>query len=120
MPAVPVELKIKRAEKRLDVTFDDGAVFQLPAELLRVESPSAETKGHGGEKPPPPAGKKDVGIVLVEPVGHYAVRIAFTDGHGTGIYTWSYLYELGVREKELFAGYLNSLEQHGLSREPPT
>ena len=92
----PVELRLKRSEKLLEVTFDDGSRFRLPAEYLRVESPSAEVQGHGPGQKTLVHGRAHVGIINLEPVGNYAVRISFDDLHDTGIYSWSYLYQLGV------------------------
>jgi len=113
----PTELRLKRDERRLEVDFDDGAKFSLPAEFLRVESPSAEVRGHGGEEKKIVPGKRSVGIEAVEPTGHYALRILFDDGHDTGIYTWDYLYELGLGQDEIFGKYLKALEARGLSRD---
>jgi DUF971 family protein len=114
----PVELRLKRAEKALEVSFDDGSHFRLPAEYLRVESPSAEVQGHGpGQKTIVP-GRAHVGIIGIEPVGNYAVRITFDDLHDTGIYSWSYLYQLGVEHEERWRRYLDALAERGLSREP--
>ena len=113
----PVELRLKRAEKRLDVTFDDGTVFQLPAEYLRVESPSAEVQGHGPGQRQLVAGRAAIGILRVEPVGNYAVRLVFDDTHDTGIYSWSYLYQLGQEQERRWRDYLAALERAGLSRE---
>jgi len=113
----PVELRLKRAEKRLDVTFDDGTVFQLPAEYLRVESPSAEVQGHGPGQRQLVAGRAAIGILRVEPVGNYAVRLVFDDTHDTGIYSWSYLYQLGQEQARRWRDYLAGLERAGLSRE---
>jgi len=114
----PTELRVDRAEKLLIVTFDDGARFELPAELLRVESPSAEVKGHGpGQKTIVP-GRRHVGIMDLEPVGNYAVRIMFDDMHNTGMYSWRYLYHLGRNQERAWAEYLSALEERGLSRDP--
>jgi DUF971 family protein len=88
----PLELRLKKAEKLLEVVFDDGSRFRLPAEYLRVESPSAEVQGHGPGQKTLVAGRAHVGIIGLEPVGNYAVRITFDDLHDTGIYSWSYLY----------------------------
>lgn len=115
-PYWPVEIRVKRAEKRLEIDFDDGRTFSLPAELLRVESPSAEVQGHSPRQKTVVAGKRNVGIAAVEPVGNYAVRIVFDDGHATGLYSWKYLYELGVRQDEIWAAYLQALAEKGLSR----
>jgi DUF971 family protein len=115
--AWPVEVRLKRAEKVLEIDYDDGASFRLPAELLRVESPSAEVKGHGtGQKVTVP-GKRQVGLVAAEPVGRYAVRIVFDDGHDTGIFSWSYLRELGETQDQLMAAYVAELAKRGLSRD---
>jgi DUF971 family protein len=114
----PTELRVNRAEKLLIVTFDDGARFELPAELLRVESPSAEVRGHGPGQKTIVAGRRHVGIMDLEPVGNYAVRILFDDLHDTGMYSWDYLYHLGQNRERIWADYLQALEQRGLSREP--
>jgi DUF971 family protein len=114
----PTELRVNRAEKLLIVTFDDGARFELPAELLRVESPSAEVKGHGPGQKTIVAGRRHVGIMDLEPVGNYAVRIMFDDLHNTGMYSWDYLYHLGRNRERLWAEYLAALKQRGLSRDP--
>jgi DUF971 family protein len=111
----PVELRVKRAERMLEIDYDDGRSYRLPAELLRVESPSAEVQGHGGEKTVV-AGKREVGISAAEPVGNYAVRLIFDDGHDTGIYTWSYLRDLGQNQERLFTAYLEALAVRGLAR----
>lgn len=114
--AAPVEIRLARAKRRLDVTFDDGARFSLPAEYLRVESPSAEVQGHGpGERKTVP-GKQGVGIAAIEPVGNYAVRLLFDDGHDTGIYSWELLHALGAQQSERWRAYLAALERQGLSR----
>lgn len=112
------EIRYLSAEKRLEVDFDDGASFSYPAELLRVESPSAEVQGHGPGQKQVVAGRRHVGIMEVEPVGNYAVRIKFDDLHDTGIYSWSYLYKLGRDQQEIWAAYLAALESRGLSRDP--
>ena len=114
----PVELRLKRAEKRLDISFDDGRQFSLPAEYLRVESPSAEVQGHGPGEKTIIAGRAHVGIIELEPVGNYAVRIKFDDLHDTGIYSWDYLYQLGLEYDKRWPAYLAALKAKGLSREP--
>ena len=91
----PVELNFSRAERVLTIAFDDGVSFKLPAEYLRVESPSAEVQGHGASQKQLVAGKRKVGFSAVEPVGRYAVRIVFDDGHDTGLFSWTYLHQLG-------------------------
>jgi DUF971 family protein len=114
----PVELRLKRAEKTLEVSFDNGRRFALAAEYLRVESPSAEVQGHGpGQKTLVP-GRAHVGIIGLEAVGNYAVRIIFDDLHDTGIYSWAYLYQLGVEREQRWRDYLEALAAHGLTREP--
>jgi len=114
----PVELRLKRSEKLLEVAFDDGSRFSLPAEYLRVESPSAEVQGHGAGQKTLVHGRAHVGIMELEPVGNYAVRIKFDDLHDTGIYSWNYLYQLGVEHEKRWREYLGALSAHGLSREP--
>ena len=114
----PVEIRLKQNEKLLEIDFDDGSKFKYPAELLRVESPSAEVQGHGAGQKTIVAGRRHVGIMGVEPVGNYAIRIKFDDLHDTGIFTWRYLYGLGKHAHEIFGAYLKALEEKGLSREP--
>jgi DUF971 family protein len=114
----PVELRVDRAEKRLTVTFENGERFELPAELLRVESPSAEVQGHGPSQKTILAGRRHVGIMDLEPVGNYAVRIRFDDLHDTGMYSWRYLYHLGRNRDRLWSDYVKALEERGLSRDP--
>ena len=114
----PVELRLKRSEKLIEVAFDDGSRFSLPAEYLRVESPSAEVQGHGAGQKTLVHGRAHVGIMELEPVGNYAVRIKFDDLHDTGIYSWNYLYQLGVEHEKRWREYLGALSAHGLSREP--
>ena len=116
-PHWPVELKLKQAEQRLEIAFDDGASFSLPAEYLRVESPSAEVQGHGPGQKTLVAGKSRIGILRLEPVGNYAVRIVFDDRHDTGIFSWSYLRELGDGYAERWAAYERALVERGLSRD---
>jgi DUF971 family protein len=114
----PVELRLKQAEKLLEVAFDDGRRFRLPAEYLRVESPSAEVQGHGAGPKTLVPGRAHVGIIALEPIGNYAVRITFDDLHDTGIYSWSYLYQLGVEQEKRWREYLDGLAANGLSRDP--
>lgn len=114
----PIEIRLRRAEKRLDIRFDDGRSYSLPAELLRVESPSAEVQGHGSGDKRIVGGRRNVAIVAVEPVGNYAVRIRFDDGHDTGIYSWPYLATLGEDADALWQRYLAALDARGLSRDP--
>jgi len=112
----PLEIRLKREERLLEIRFDDGQSFSLPAELLRVESPSAEVKGHGEGKTLV-AGKRWVGIREVQPVGNYAVRLVFDDGHDTGIYSWRYLRGLAENQDKIWADYLAALNDRGLDRE---
>ena len=114
----PTELRLKREEKILEVDFDTGESFRLPAELLRVESPSAEVQGHGPGQKTIVAGRRHVGIMDVTPVGNYAVCIKFDDLHDTGIYTWDLLYDFGQRKDQIWQGYLDALARDGLSRDP--
>jgi DUF971 family protein len=112
----PTELRLDKERRVLTVTFDDGKSFALPAEFLRVLSPSAEVQGHSPEQRVTVAGKKSVGIARVEPVGNYAVRIVFDDGHDTGLYVWAYLRELGENQHGRWQSYLNDLAAKGLTR----
>ena len=112
----PTELRLKQAEKVLEVAFDDGKRFRLPAEYLRVESPSAEVQGHAPEQKVLVTGKEHVKIAALEPVGNYAVRIVFDDGHDTGLYVWSYLHELGEHKDERWGAYLQELAAKRLTR----
>lgn len=112
------EIRLRRAERVLDVAFDDGSRFSLPAEYLRVESPSAEVQGHGPGQKQIVAGRSHVAIISIEPVGHYAVRLIFDDLHDTGIYSWEYLRQLGQEQESRWQTYLNELASKGLSREP--
>lgn len=113
----PVEIRLKRAEKLLEIAFDDGERYRLPAEYLRVESPSAEVQGHGPGQRTLVSGRAHVGISAVEPVGNYAVRLIFEDGHDTGIYSWSYLRTLGREQAERWRKYLAELAAAGLTRD---
>jgi DUF971 family protein len=103
---VPAEIKLRKASRLLEVSFDDGNRFQLPFEYLRVHSPSAEVKGHGPGQEVLVLGKESVGVRAVEPVGQYAVKLVFDDGHDTGLYTWKYLYELGRDQQANWTRYL--------------
>jgi DUF971 family protein len=111
------EIRLNKAERALHVEFDDGARFALPAEYLRVESPSAEVQGHMPSQKQTVPGKRHVAIVGIEPVGHYAVRLVFDDRHDTGIYSWEYLHELGREQEKRWAAYLASLEVKGMNRD---
>ncbi len=114
----PTEIKVRRAEKTLEIAFGDGAAFSLPAEYLRVESPSAEVQGHGPGQKVLVAGRRHVGIADVEAVGNYAIRIMFDDLHDTGIFSWRYLYQLGTEHETRWPEFLSALEAAGLSRDP--
>lgn len=114
----PTEIRLKKAEKMLEVDFDDGSRFAFPAELLRVESPSAEVQGHGPGQKKLIAGRRHIGIMELEPVGNYAIRIKFDDLHDTGIYSWSYLYRMGRTQDQVWSDYLRALEEQGASRDP--
>lgn len=114
----PTELRIESGGKFLAVSFENGTRFRLPAELMRVESPSAEVKGHGPGQEQLVFGKSMVTLTGAEPVGTYAVRLSFSDGHSTGIFTWAYLEELGENEARLWQNYLAKLEAAELSRHP--
>lgn len=115
----PTELRVQKDRGALVVAFDDGSSFTLPAEYLRIESPSAEVQGHSPDERKTVAGKRNVRILEVLPVGNYAVRLVFDDLHSTGIYSWPYLHELGREYDERFAGYLDELAAKGLSRDGP-
>jgi DUF971 family protein len=114
----PSEIRLRKAEKILEIDFDDGVTVELPAELLRVESPSAEVQGHSPSEKKLVPGRRHVGIMEIEPVGNYAIRIKFDDLHDTGIFSWQYLYELGVNKDQAWQGYLAGLDAAGLSRDP--
>lgn len=113
----PTEIRLKKSERSLEVEFDDGNTFAMPAELLRVESPSAEVQGHGSGQKKTVPGKRRVAINQVEPVGSYAVRLIFSDGHDSGLFTWDYLYELGRDADAKLSAYISALEEKGLSRD---
>lgn len=115
----PTEIRLSPDKKTLRVAFDDGLAFAYTAEFLRVLSPSAEVQGHSPEQRQTVAGKIGVGIMSVEPVGNYAVRLTFDDMHSTGIYSWDYLHRLAVDHSALWAAYLAELEDKGMTREPP-
>ncbi|WP_157015470.1 gamma-butyrobetaine hydroxylase-like domain-containing protein [Mesorhizobium xinjiangense] len=112
----PTELRVSKDRRLLTVTFADREPMELPAEMLRVLSPSAEVQGHSPEQRVTVPGKKNVEILRIEPVGNYAVRIVFDDLHDTGIYTWDYLSTLGAEKAEHWQAYVNELEEKGLSR----
>jgi DUF971 family protein len=113
---IPTSLTLHSASRVLEVEFDNGQIFKLPFEFLRVFSPSAEVRGHGRGQETLQVGKQDVTITDLQPVGHYAVQPNFSDGHTSGIYSWDYLYEIGVNQSRLWAQYLADLEAAGASR----
>ena len=109
----PTEIKLHQVSRVLEVTFEDGSSFKLPAEYLRVYSPSAEVQGHGPGQEVLQVGKEDVGIDTIEPIGHYAIKLVFDDNHDSGIYSWEYLYELAVTYDDRWQHYLERLDQAG-------
>ena len=114
----PTEIKLHQKSRILEIAFDDGKRFSLPCEYLRVFSPSAEVRGHGPGQEVLQVGKRDVEIKEIEPVGNYAVKLGFSDGHDTGLYSWEYLHELGEKQESSWKSYLARLEQAGASRDP--
>jgi DUF971 family protein len=112
----PVDIKLRTRSRVLDVHFDDGSRFELPFEYLRVFSPSAEVSGHGGGEGILQTGKEDVGISGIEPVGNYALRLKFDDGHDTGLYSWGLLHELGASFAKNWARYLERCAEAGVKR----
>jgi DUF971 family protein len=113
----PTELRLAKDRRSLRIAFDDGSAFDLPAEYLRVTSPSAEVQGHSPAERKTVPGKRDVTIIGVEPIGNYAVKLVFDDMHDTGIYGWDYLYRLGAEQEEKWQAYLDELAAKGLSRD---
>lgn len=114
----PTEIRLSGDKRTLNVAFEDGGRFALPAEYLRVSSPSAEVQGHSPAERKVVGGKRDVAILAVEPVGNYAVKLTFDDMHDTGLFGWAYLYDLGREYRNRWATYLAELEERGLSRDP--
>ena len=112
----PAEIRLAKSKSLLNVRFDNGESFSLSAELLRVESPSAEVQGHGPSQKITPFGKRDILISSIEPVGNYAIRIGFSDGHNTGIFSWNTLYDYGLRQDKLMTDYLSRLKNEGTTR----
>ena len=113
---IPSAINLHKASKTLTLKYPSGEEYHLPAELLRVHSPSAEVQGHGN--PTLQFGKLNVGLSKIEPAGQYALKLTFDDGHDSGLFTWDYLYQLGVRQQELWADYLQELKKAGKSRDP--
>lgn len=114
---VPLSFKVRKVSRVVEIVFDDGAEFSLPFELLRVYSPSAEVRGHAPGDEILQTGKRLVEVTAMEPVGNYGIKPIFSDGHGSGIYTWEYLYELGRDQAALWEKYLRELELAGFTRE---
>jgi DUF971 family protein len=112
----PVSINLQKKSRMLTISFDDGAVFNLSCEYLRIYSPSAEVKGHGPGQEVLQTGKENVSITGIEPVGNYAIKLLFDDGHDTGIYSWTYLYELGANQDGYWKDYLEALAQAGYQR----
>ena len=117
-PGTPTEIRLRRKSRVLEVSFADGSRFELPFEYLRVYSPSAEVRGDGGGEGKLELAKEKVQVTAVEPVGNYAVRLVFDDGHGTGLYSWTFLHELGTQYDAKWARYLERCERLGYERRP--
>jgi DUF971 family protein len=115
---IPTRIVVHQGSRKLEVEFDDGNCFELPFELMRVYSPSAEVRGHGPGQETLQVGKKEVNVVSLEPVGMYAVKPTFSDGHDSGLFTWEYLHWLGSNQEGLWQDYLTRLNTAGGSREP--
>lgn len=116
---MPTEIKLHQKSRMLEIAFADGKRFELPCEFLRVYSPSAEVRGHGPGQEVLQVGKQDVEITQIEPVGSYAVKLVFSDGHDSGLYSWDYFYDLGVNQEALWKRYLERMAEAGASREAP-
>lgn len=116
MEIIPTNIVLHQQSKVLEVSFESGECFRLPYEFLRVYSPSAEVRGHGGDGAVLQTGKQNVTIVDVEPAGQYALKITYDDGHDSGLYSWEYLYRLGSKQEEMWQDYLQRLQQAGALR----
>ena len=114
---LPIEIKLHQVSRMLEIAFDNGNKFEFSCELLRVYSPSAEVRGHGPGQEVLQVGKRNVAIERIEPVGNYAVRLVFSDGHDSGLYSWDYLYDLGIHQEGLWKSYLERMEKAGASRD---
>ena len=114
----PTDIKLHQTSRILEISFEDGATFELSCELLRVYSPSAEVRGHSRDQAVLQVGKENVGITGIEPIGRYAVKLAFDDGHDTGLYSWDMLYDLGQNRDKYWADYLQKLKEAGHARHP--
>lgn len=115
--STPTEIKLHQGSRLLEVAYDDGRTFKMRCELLRVYSPSAEVQGHSPDQRVLMTGKENVNIKEIQPVGNYAVKLVFDDGHDTGLYTWTYLRELGEHQDDLWREYLDALKAHGYTRQ---
>ncbi len=118
MQSAPTEIHLRRRSGLLELAYADGKRYSLSAEFLRVHSPSAEVRGHGQGQSVLQTGKRDVGLTALEPVGAYAIKLVFTDGHSSGIYSWDYLHELCTHQEEMWESYLQRLQDAGASRDP--
>ena len=118
MDYTPTEIRLQKKSRQVVIAFDDGNRFELSFEYLRVNSPSAEVKGHGPGQEVLQTGKENVQVTAIEPIGHYAVRLVFDDGHNTGLYAWKYLYELGTAKDSNWQAYLDRLKAAGYARQP--
>ncbi len=118
MDYTPTEIRLQKKSRQVVIAFDNGDRFELSFEYLRVNSPSAEVKGHGPGQEVLQTGKENVQVMAIEPIGHYAVRLVFDDGHDTGLYTWKYLYELGTARDSNWQAYLDRLKAAGYARQP--
>ena len=116
---MPTDITVHQQSKLLEIAFSDGKAFQLPFELMRVYSPSAEVQGHGPGQETLQTGKRHVGLQELEPIGNYAIKPVFTDGHESGIFSWDYLYFLGSQQDELWKRYMSKLEEAGVDRDAP-
>jgi DUF971 family protein len=114
----PTEIKLHQTSRKLEIAFSDGARYELPFELLRVYSPSAEVRGHGPGQEVLQVGKREVLVISAEPVGLYALNFEFSDGHNSGIFSWDYLHELGEKKNDLWAEYLRRMDEAGATRDP--
>ena len=118
MDYTPTEIRLQTKSRQVLIAFDDGKQFALPFEYLRVNSPSAEVQGHGPGQEVLQTGKENIRVTAIEPIGHYAVRLVFDDGHDTGLFTWKYLHELGVNQEHKWQAYLDRLQAAGYARQP--
>jgi DUF971 family protein len=114
---IPTEIKLHQKSRLLEISFNDGKIFQLPCEFLRVYSPSAEVRGHGPGQEILQTGKQEVSITHIEPIGQYAIQLNFSDGHNTGLYSWDLLYNYGLNQETMWQHYLQRLKEAGLSRQ---